>query len=172
MTCVMKISDISPAGIDLIKRWESSRLYAYLDGAGIWTIGWGTTVYPSGTRVKQYDKCTQEQADEWLRLDLRWRVKKVDELTVDTLDQKEFDALCCFTYNVGVNGLRSSTLRRLVNTDIENPEIRAAFMAWHKNRDEETHELVPSFGLWRRRHSEADMFYGVATNMPLYPYPR
>ena len=34
---------ISPAGINLIKKWEGFRGSAYLDPVGIWTIGYGHT---------------------------------------------------------------------------------------------------------------------------------
>ena len=60
------IMQISKKGIDLIKRFEGCRLKAYKCPAGVWTIGYGHT---SG--VKQGDTISQQQADSWLRYDLR-----------------------------------------------------------------------------------------------------
>ena len=56
----------SEAGRDLIKRWESLRLTAYLCQAGIPTIGWGHT---SGVRMG--DRITEHEAEQFLRLILR-----------------------------------------------------------------------------------------------------
>ena len=53
---------VSPFGVDLICSFEGKRLTAYDDGVGVWTIGFGTTVYPHGIRVKKGDTCTEAQA--------------------------------------------------------------------------------------------------------------
>ena len=37
----------SKVGIDLISSFEDTKLQAYDDGVGVWTIGTGTTVYPN-----------------------------------------------------------------------------------------------------------------------------
>ena len=44
---------VSPSGIDLICNFEGKRLMAYDDGVGVWTIGFGTTIYPNGIKVKK-----------------------------------------------------------------------------------------------------------------------
>jgi lysozyme len=49
--------------IALIKDYEKCRLKAYQCSAGVWTIGWGTTVYPNNERVKEGDTCSQLEAD-------------------------------------------------------------------------------------------------------------
>ena len=53
---------IPQCGIDLIKSLEGCRTEAYLDQAGIPTIGYGHTL-----GVKLGDTCSQFQADMWLR---------------------------------------------------------------------------------------------------------
>lgn len=62
---------ISPSGIDLIRNFESLRLNAYDDGVGVWTIGYGTTKYLNGIRVKKGDTCTLEQAKSYMQHDLK-----------------------------------------------------------------------------------------------------
>ena len=155
----------SLAGIALIQEFEKCRLKAYLDGGGVWTIGWGTTRYPDGRRVKQGDVCTQAQADAWMRADVASTEYAVDALTADTISQKQFDALVSLTYNIGTGGYKGSTLRRRVNINPNDPRIRPALMAWHYDNGK------PIFGLWRRRHKEADFYFGVQTPVPLPPFP-
>ena len=154
-------------GEELAKRWEQCRLTAYDDNGnaagGVWTIGWGTTRYPDGTRVKSGDTCTQEQADAWFRHDWARFVQAMDALTTDQITERQAGALTCFVYNVGEAGYRGSTLRRRVNANPTDPTIRAAFMMWHKD------DGVPLLGLWRRRHSEADYYFGVSTPCPEMP---
>ena len=48
---------------ELIKKWEGLSLKAYKCPAGVWTIGYGTTFYPDGSKVKEGDTCTKEEAD-------------------------------------------------------------------------------------------------------------
>ncbi|MDF2791458.1 MAG: lysozyme, partial [Neobacillus sp.] len=63
----MKISNV---GINLISSFEDTRLKAYDDGVGVWTIGIGTTVYPNGVKVKKGDTCTLDQAKSYFKHDL------------------------------------------------------------------------------------------------------
>ena len=56
---------ISQKGIDLIKRFEGCKLYAYRDSVGIPTIGYGHT-----KGVKMGMSITQKQADDFLREDV------------------------------------------------------------------------------------------------------
>ena len=157
---------VSPSGIALIHRFESCRLEAYMDSANIWTIGWGTTRYFGGSRVKEGDKRTQEEVDRYFAFDLHRFEDEIDMLTVDGLDQVQFDALVSFGYNVGTGqlGYRGSTLRKRVNANPLDPDIRIQFMRWHKAGGK------PVYGLWRRRHAEADHYFGVETIEP--PFQR
>src|ERR1044072_801218 len=51
----------------VIKHAEDFRSKPYLCPAKKWTIGWGTTYYPTGTAVAEHDpECTQAQAENWL----------------------------------------------------------------------------------------------------------
>lgn len=56
----------SSVGLNLIKEFEGKRLWAYDDGVGVWTIGFGTIKYPNGVRVKKGDVCTEKQAEDYL----------------------------------------------------------------------------------------------------------
>jgi GH24 family phage-related lysozyme (muramidase) len=48
---------------------ENIELEAYpdpLSGGEPWTIGYGTTIYPDGRKVKEGDHCTEDEARVWL----------------------------------------------------------------------------------------------------------
>lgn len=156
---------VSQGGIGLIQGWEKCRLVAYKPTpADRWTIGWGTTVYPSGQPVRQNETCTQESADSWFLINLVKYENGVDGLTNDNISQANFDGLVSFTYNVGIDAYRRCTLRQIVNQNPNFVSIRPHFMAWHFQASK------PLLGLWRRRHAEADFYFSVHTAEPPAPW--
>jgi lysozyme len=155
-----KITTISSKGIQLIEQFECSGnvnnfLKAYKCPAGVWTIGIGTTVYPNGQKVKEGDTCTKEQAYQYLQNDLLFTEKQVDSYTTDAISQNQFDALVSFAYNVGVNGLKTSTLLKKVNANTNDPTIRDEFMRWVYGGG----VVLP--GLVNRRKAEANLYFGI-----------
>ena len=88
-------------GITLIQGYEKCKLKAYADSGGVWTIGWGTTYYPDGSKVKQGDTCSQQQADTLFANDLKRFERKVEGRVARELLPHEFDAAVCFCYNAG-----------------------------------------------------------------------
>lgn len=148
--------DISEAGLNLIKYWEQLRLQAYLDGGGVPTIGWGTTIYPNGIRVKMRDICTEDQASEYLLHDVAKTVAALDADITVTISQPMFDALVVFAYNVGTGAFDSSTMLKLINTS-QFTLASQQFARWNKDNG----KVVP--GLVKRRASEQKLFdSGVA----------
>lgn len=143
--------------LDLVKEREGLRLNAYRDTGGLPTIGFGTTRYPpwhmDGRRVKMGDACTEHQADLFFRYDFERTEDWVDALTTDRVRPEQFDALCSFGYNVGEGAYRTSTLRRLVNENPDNPLIRYQFMRWVYD------DGVKVPGLINRRKIEADLYF-------------
>lgn len=100
----------SQAGIDLIKSFESCRLTAYQDSAGVWTIGYGHTagVYAGMT-------ITQAQAEEFLRSDLKTAENAVNGKVTYPITQNMFDALVSLTFNIGSGNFGTSTLLKKLN---------------------------------------------------------
>ena len=92
----------SDNGLNLIKCFEALRLKAYLDGAGVPTIGYGHT-----EDVAMGQTCTQAQADEWFADDVKWAEDAVNRY-VENTTQNQFDALVSFTFNVGLHTLAKS----------------------------------------------------------------
>lgn len=109
------ITQLSPAGIDLISNFEGLKLDAYYDQAGVCTIGFGTTVYPNGTPVQINDRCSTEQAKHFMHHDLRRFEKAVSSAVKVALTQNQFDALVSLTYNIGAGAFKNSTLLKLLN---------------------------------------------------------
>ena len=144
--------NLSKTGLDLIKQFESFRAAPYLCSAGVPTIGYGTTVYPNGIKVKLSDqKITQQLAETFLQHHVNVIEKDVSKLVKVTLSQNQFDALMSFVYNVGLGAFRDSTLLKLLNAgDIDNASKQ--FERWNKAGGK------VSNGLTRRRNAEKALF--------------
>ncbi len=106
---------VSPSGVDLICNFEGLELEAYDDGVGVWTIGFGTTKYPNGIRVKKGDTCTLDQARVYMQHDLKVFERAVREAVLVPLNQNQFDALVSLAYNIGANAFKKSTLVKRLN---------------------------------------------------------
>lgn len=139
---------ISNNGISLIKRFEGTKLNAYKDVKGVWTIGTGTTVYPNGNYVKSGDTITQEQADQYLTYDLQRFVNSINSLVKVTLTQNQFDALVSLVYNIGSTAFANSTLLRTLNSGNYNVD----FTAWRYSGG----RMIQ--GLLNRRIAEQNLF--------------
>lgn len=144
----MKISQV---GIDLISSFEDTKLQAYDDGVGVWTIGIGTTVYPNGVKVKKGDKCTLEQAKEYFAHDLKRFEASVNKLVEVPLSQNQFDALVSLTYNIGSGNFASSTLLKKLNAK-DYQGAADQFLRWNKGGGKVMKGLV------RRREAERALF--------------
>lgn len=137
---------ISKAGLDLIKQFEGLYLHAYRCPAGVPTIGYGHT---AGVAMGQ--TITQQQADDYLRRDVRQFERAVSRLVRVPLTQGQFDALVSFTFNLGEGALAQSTLLRLLNAG-DYASAAAQFDRWNKAGG----RVLP--GLVRRRAAERALF--------------
>lgn len=106
---------VSPSGVDLICNFEGLRLKAYDDGVGVWTIGFGTTKYPNGIRVKKGDTCTLDQAKAYMQNDLKAFEQTVNSAVKVPVSQNQFDALVSLAYNIGSTAFKNSTLVKRLN---------------------------------------------------------
>ena len=122
---------VSVAGIDQICEFEGLRLNAYDDGVGVWTIGFGTTIYPNGIKVKKGDTCTEAQAKAYMAHDLKKFESAVNSAVTVPINQNQFDALVSLVYNIGTSGFKNSTLVKKLNAgDIRG--AAAQFDVWNK----------------------------------------
>ena len=140
----------SQRGLSLIKSFEGLRLQAYQDSVGVWTIGYGAT-----RGVKAGMSITKEQAERMLLSDVQRFEPEVQRLVTVPLNGNQWDALVCFTYNLGAANLESSTLLRLLNAG-DYPGAAEQFPRWNKAGG----KVLP--GLVRRRASERELFLEAA----------
>ena len=140
----MKTSD---KGIDLIKKFEGVRLNAYLDAAGVWTIGYGHTL-----NVKSTDVITLDEAEHFLRQDIEFAEKEVNKHNLN-INQNQFDALVSFVFNLGVGNFARSTLLRKIKSNPNDLTIRKEFERWIYAGGKILNGLV------RRRKEEADLYF-------------
>ncbi len=140
---------ISDTGLVLIKRFESCKLKAYQDSAGVWTIGYGHTA-----GVIKGQVITQAQADAYLKSDCANAEKHVNNYdNIYHWNQNQFDALVSFTFNCG-NG----NLKTLLNNGQRTiPEISAKITAYNKAGGKTLQGLI------NRRNAEKELFDKMAT---------
>lgn len=141
----------SSVGINLIISFEDLKLDAYDDGVGVWTIGYGTTVYPNGVKVKKGDACKFGQAKEYFAHDLNRFEKAVNQSVKVSINQNQFDALVSLTYNIGEQAFKESTLLAKLNKG-DYKGAAEQFAVWNKGGGKVLKGLV------RRRAAERDLF--------------
>lgn len=145
---------ISYTGLEIIKKYEGLMLKPYLDAVGIPTIGYGSTYYEDGSKVTIKDYPITKQRAELLLLNVVIDFERgVSRLVTSELNQNQFDALVCFSYNVGLGALKSSTLLRRVNNNPNDADICYQFSRWNKAGGQVLK------GLTRRRKEEAELYF-------------
>lgn len=142
--------ETSARGIQLIKSFEGFRSHAYQDQAGVWTIGYGTTL---GVQPGQFvDEPTAHNM-------LMWEVKKIEhfmkKVVKVSLNQNQYDALVCFIYNVGHGAFFSSTLLKRINL-FDMKGAADQLLRWNKIRV--NGKVIVSKGLTNRRKLERELF--------------
>ena len=141
----------SSAGVDLIKDFEGYRSEAYQDSVGVWTIGYGTIKYPSGERVKKGDVVNEAEAEIYLRHHLEIFERALHLHVKAPINQNQFDALVCWTYNLGETNLRRSTMLKELNKQ-NYDEVPEQMKRWNRAGGKILRGLV------RRREAEAELF--------------
>lgn len=141
-----------------IKNEEGCRLTSYQDKAGVWTIGWGSTMYESGKRVGKGEKISQAQADSLLKWEVGNKTAAIyGKLKNVALNQNQIDALISFAFNVGVGGFEGSTLLKVIRKNPCDPYIRDCFAMWNKvtvNGKKVVYQVLVN-----RRKREADLYF-------------
>lgn len=145
---------VSKRCIDLIKQFEGFYPNAYLCPASVPTIGFGSTMWADGRKVKLGEVISMENAEKLLQWEINNKVHCLNKLR---LNQNQFDAMMSFVYNVGVGNLMKSTLYKKALLNPNDETIRDEFMKWNKARVKGV--LTPLKGLTRRRQSEANLYY-------------
>jgi lysozyme len=117
----------------LCRKCEGMYRGPYLCPAGVPTIGYGATYYEDGTRVALTDPVLSKTRIETL---LMWHIRyvylpSVRKLCPNITDAYKLAAIIDFTFNLGSARLKTSTLRKRINSeDWENVPIE--LRKWNK----------------------------------------
>jgi lysozyme len=146
----------SSACLSIIKQYENLELNAYPDPgtkAEPITIGYGTTVYADGRKVRMGDTITAEQAE----FELKHHVEK--KVCVDltkllqniNFNQNQIDSLISLVYNIGIGAFKKSTLlKKIKANDIAGAAEQ--FKVWNQSAGKVL------AGLAKRRNTEYQLF--------------
>ena len=139
--------------VKIVKAFEGFFPNSYLCPANVWTVGYGTTIYSNGNKVKSGEKITMENALLEMKYELDKCRKQLYEVVKVKLTKNQEDALVSFIYNCGIGNFKKSTLLKKLNAgDYES--IPNELMKWVNGGGKALK------GLWRRRASEALLFLG------------
>lgn len=94
----------------IVSYFEGKSNTAYLDPVNIWTICYGETKDVRKGDFKTDEECLQSLSDELLS-----HHRQMIRYTTTDITEKEEAAYLSFTYNVGANAFRNSTLLKKLN---------------------------------------------------------
>lgn len=140
--------------VALCKQFEGFSSKPYLCPAGIPTIGYGSTYYADGSRVKLTDQVISEPAATALlqhELQFTYLPGVLRLCPILLTDAKKCNAVADFAYNLGLGRLQTSTLRRKINAQ-EWAEAKKELLKWNKGGG----RVLP--GLDKRRKAECQLF--------------
>lgn len=157
----------SENGLNLVKEFEGRGgvpvLDAFQDDGDLVTIGFGHTgkIRDPDTGKKRElrlgDRITAEYADELLVDDSKEAERRVDRYFPSIpLTQGQRDALVSFCFNLRLDSIISSTLRKMI---LSGPDIARTSLIewWVKYRNPRT---IFEEGLYRRRIAELCLWFG------------
>ena len=148
--------EINQSGIDLIVKYESFSAKPYLDPVGIPTIGYGSTYYEDGTRVKMSDpSISKKRAEILFTYVLSETIINIKRYLKVKLTSNQFSAIVSLVYNIGIGNFSTSTLLRLLNKG-NFSGAADQFLVWNKARV--NGKLKVLNGLTRRRAEERALF--------------
>ena len=133
---------------ELIAKYEGLKLSAYKCPAGVWTIGYGTTIYPNGKPVKQGDTCTKSEAGIYLT-DYLETIKSLIQPFCD--NEQQVIALESLIYNIGWGAFSKSKCWDAIKQRDWTTAI--------KNWDWYSANGKPLLGLIKRRAEEIGLFF-------------
>lgn len=148
--------EINQSGIDLIVKYESFSAEPYLDPVGIPTIGYGSTYYEDGTRVKMSDpSISKKRAEILFTYVLSETIINIKRYLKVKLNSNQFSAIVSLVYNIGIGNFSTSTLLRLLNKG-NFSGAADQFLVWNKARV--NGKLKVLNGLTKRRAEERALF--------------
>ncbi len=148
---------ISNQGLNFIKNWEGCKLKTYICAAGKPTIGIGHVLLP-GEDKKFKDGITEEFAEQMFLSDVKPREASIRSVVRVPLNQRQYDAIVSFVFNIGVQAFKTSTFLKRLN---ERRFIEASneLLRWCKD---DNGKVIK--GVLNRREAERKLFLSKQTD--------
>lgn len=164
------MTEVNAATIDLIKSFEGLELAAYVDPAGIWTIGYGTTAAANvGIAPKAGMRITEAEAEEYLRRAVEKTAAAIRPKITAPVNENEFGAFVSLAYNIGAGAFSGSSALRHFNAG-DKARAAASILLWNKATVNGKKTVLK--GLVRRREAEKALFLRPApVPAPVSPTP-
>jgi lysozyme len=144
---------VSDYAIFILKQLEGFSRNAYSDGK-YYSIGFGH----NGPDVQKDQICSYGEAEAYLHQDLSKVEKAINSMVLVPLTGCQFDALCEFSYNIGTEAFRGSTLLSLLN---QGDYIGASLELRKWKYKTVNGEKVVSNVLKKRRELTLKMFWDI-----------
>lgn len=138
----------SEEALRLIRFFEGFQPMMYRCPGGYDTIGYGHVVRAKRAFVHGISR---REAEDLLHQDVEEAAEAVERLLPVPLSEGQFDALVCFTYNLGAGALQRSRLRQCVRR-AEHEAAQKEFLRWIYAGGK------PLRGLLHRRMAEAQLY--------------
>lgn len=152
------VSIVAALTLASIAGWEGYRRTAYDDGAGVQTVGFGSTRHPDGAPVKPGDTASPERAVLMLAKDADRLWREAAACIEDVpLAPHEAAAYQSLVYNIGAGAFCRSTLVKKLKAN--PPDYAGAcreILRWHRAGG----RVMP--GLVKRREAEYRQCLGEA----------
>ncbi len=120
-----KTFNVNHTAVELTMHEETLQLKAYELG-GLWLIGYGHLMLEG-----ESDVITAEQAEVFLKEDLKWCEGAVERYVTVPVTLNEFSAMVAFCYNVGSGKTRGSSIVKKINID-DRPGAANGFLLWNR----------------------------------------
>jgi lysozyme len=148
---------ISENGKNFLISQEGMVLKIYLDSVGKKTLGCGHLIIPEDLEysLPVGTPITIDQAMDFLEKDLEIVERCINAYVTVDLSQNQYDSLCSFIFNCGVNSFASSTLLKKLNMGDFSGAAKE-FEKWSKITVNGIKKVSP--GLFNRRKREAELF--------------
>lgn len=149
------MSTVSIQTLDFIKKWEGFRSCSYKCSAGLWTIGYGTTIYSNGEQVKEGETINEEDAtfEEYKHIEENC-LPVVEEIEKKIkLNENQKTAIISLVYNIGAPAFNRSKCKKCI---IAN-DVTGACKNWDWKRS--NGKILN--GLVERRNAEIELMYGI-----------
>lgn len=145
-----KFRALNEMSIDHIKKHEGWSSCTYEDNV----IGYGHLIKPDEDFTDQ--TCiSEEQGTDLLKDDVSEASKCVSKIVKTPLNDNEFGAIASWTYNIGCNKAKKSSLVKQLNAG-RKTGVCDELMKWNKGTVDGRRIELP--GMTRRRKAECELF--------------